>query len=185
MLSEEQKNEVAKWFAAGEGVAEIQKRISAEFNIDMTYLDVRLLVADLPQPAEPEEVKSEEPVPEVAAEEGPAGDGGFGEPGEEYPDAAVPEPPQGDAGGQPGGAGGQPGEQPQGELTVSVDPLAPPGAIACGSVVFSDGTAGKWMLDQMGRLGLSGLPQGYRPSPEDGAQFQPKLVTALRAKGLA
>jgi hypothetical protein len=71
------------------------------------------------------------------------------------------------------------------ELSVSVDPLAPPGVIACGSVVFSDGTAGKWMLDQMGRLGLSGLPEGYRPSPEDGAQFQPKLLAALRAKGLA
>ena len=71
------------------------------------------------------------------------------------------------------------------ELSVSVDPLAPPGAIACGSVVFSDGTEGKWMFDQMGRLGLSGLPEGYRPSPEDGAQFQAKLVAALRAKGLA
>ena len=179
MLSEKQKSEVAKWFAAGEGVAEIQKHISAEFNIDMTYLDVRLLVADLPQPVEPEEVKSEEPVPEVAVEEGAAGDDGYGEEPGEYSDAAVPEPPQVD------NAGEQPGEQPQGELTVSVDPLAPPGAIACGSVVFSDGTAGKWMLDQMGRLGLSGLPQGYRPSPEDGAQFQPKLVAALRAKGLA
>ena len=66
-----------------------------------------------------------------------------------------------------------------------MDPLAPPGAIACGSVVFSDGTAGKWVLDQMGRLGLSGLPEGYRPPPEDGAQFQAKLVAALRAKGLA
>ena len=77
-------------------------------------------------------------------------------------------------------------EEPIGaELSVTVDPLAPPGAIACGSVVFSDGTAGKWVLDQMGRLGLSGLPEGYRPPPEDGAQFQAKLVAALRAKGLA
>jgi hypothetical protein len=77
------------------------------------------------------------------------------------------------------------GEQSLAELSVTVDPLAPPGAIACGSVVFSDGTAGKWVLDQMGRLGLSGLPEGYRPPPEDGAQFQAKLVAALRAKGLA
>ena len=49
-LSEEQKNTVAKWFAGGEGVAEIQKHISSEFGIDLTYLDVRWLVADLPQP---------------------------------------------------------------------------------------------------------------------------------------
>ena len=175
-LSEEQKNTVAKWFAAGEGLAEIQKRISSEFGMDLTYLDVRLLVADLPQPSEPEPAKdggaedvgmpdaTEEPeIPEVSdnpEEPGIPGD-------QEGPD--VPE----DA-----------GDAPLAELSVAVDPLAPPGVIACGSVTFSDGTTGKWMLDQMGRLGLSGLPEGYRPSPEDGAQFQPKLLAALRAKGL-
>ncbi len=42
MLSDEQKSAVAEWFAAGAGMAEIQKRISSEFGIDLTYLDVRL-----------------------------------------------------------------------------------------------------------------------------------------------
>ena len=166
MLSEEQKSAVAEWFAAGAGVAEIQKRISEEFGIDLTYLDVRLLVADLPQPVEPEPVAPDDVL------ENP---GEVGSPDNlEIPDdPEMPASPE------------NPAEQPQAELSVSVDPLAPPGAIACGSVVFSDGTAGKWVLDQMGRLGLSGLPDGYRPPPEDGAQFQPKLVAALRAKGLA
>ena len=169
MLSEEQKNVVSEWFAAGAGVAEIQKRISSEFGIDLTYLDVRLLVADLPQPVEPEPapqkaVPDNLDNPEISDELGDAG----------APEAPVlPETPE------------NPAEAAPAELSVSVDPLAPPGAIACGSVVFSDGTAGKWVLDQMGRLGLSGLPEGYRPPPEDGAQFQPKLVAALRARGLA
>lgn len=171
MLSEEQKGIVAQWFAAGAGLAEIQKRISEEFGIDLTYLDVRLLVADLPQPVEPEPPKAE--VPET-----------LGNPA----DADYPEEPEVPARSEePGDQGIPPSpEEPIGaELSVSVDPLAPPGAIACGSVVFSDGTAGKWVLDQMGRLGLSGLPADYRPPPEDGAQFQAKLVAALRAKGLA
>ena len=169
MLSEEQKGMVAQWFAAGAGLAEIQKRISEEFGIDLTYLDVRLLVADLPQPVEPEPVAQEAVPenldnPEITDELGDA----------EAPEAPVlPETPE------------NPAEAAQAELSVAVDPLAPPGAIACGSVVFSDGTAGKWVLDQMGRLGLSGLPEGYRPPPEDGAQFQSKLVAALRARGLA
>ena len=170
-LSAEQKNAVAKWFAAGEGLAEIQKRISSEFGIDLTYLDVRLLVADLPQPSEPE------PPETVESSESPEAQGERDIPGPpESPD--VPEQP---------GIPDDPenAETPAGgELSVAVDPLAPPGAIACGSVVFSDGNTGKWVLDQMGRLGLSGLPEGYRPSPEDGAQFQPKLLAALRAKGL-
>ena len=169
MLSEEQKGIVAQWFAAGAGVAEIQKQISEEFGIDLTYLDVRLLVADLPQPAEPEPPKAPEP-PEIPANP-------------ESPE--LPENPEYPDNLEQSGNLGKPAEQPLAELSVSVDPLAPPGAIACGSVVFSDGTAGKWVLDQMGRLGLSGLPEGYRPPPEDGAQFQAKLVAALRARGLA
>ena len=167
MLSEEQKGAVAEWFAAGAGLAEIQKKISEEFGIDMTYLDVRLLVADLPQPAEPD-------AQDAGGGEGDLVDEADDSPADmAKPDAEAPELPQEEEG------------APLAELSVSVDPLAPPGAIACGSVVFSDGTSGKWMLDQMGRLGLSGLPEGYRPSPEDGAQFQPKLLAALRAKGLA
>ena len=60
-----------------------------------------------------------------------------------------------------------------------------PGTMASGDVTISDGVKGKWYLDQMGRLGLGGdLPQGYRPSPEDAALFQARLMEALRAKGL-
>ena len=43
---------------------------------------------------------------------------------------------------------------------------------------------GKWYLDRYGRLGLSGVPEGYRPSPEDGALFQSRLVELLQSKGL-
>ncbi len=185
-LSEEQKNTVAKWFAAGEGLAEIQKRISSEFGMDLTYLDVRLLVADLPQPIEQEEPN---PAEEPAGQANPKYPEEPGNP--EYPEEpGVPgdneDPEESGISGDPGEPGDpeDTGDTPLAELSVVVDPLAPPGAIACGSVTFSDGTTGKWMLDQMGRLGLSGLPEGYRPSPEDGAQFQPKLLAALRAKGL-
>ena len=156
-------------------MAEIQKRISEEFGIDMTYLDVRILVADLPQPVEPEPPKA----PEILDDPNAPGDSGGLEASDELGDSGVAEKPELPESPE------NPAEPQLAELSVSVDPLAPPGAIACGSVVFSDGTAGKWVLDQMGRLGLSGLPEGYRPPPEDGAQFQTKLVAALRAKGLA
>ena len=58
------------------------------------------------------------------------------------------------------------------------------GVMAAGGVTFSDGTSGKWYLDRYGRLGLSGMPEGYRPSPEDGALFQSRLVELLQSKGL-
>jgi len=138
-LNDSQMKEVAKWFAAGERLSDIQRRIAEEFGVEMTYLDVRLLVADLPQP-------------DVAAASSPS------------PDDAASSPSQ--------------------TVSVSMSPIAIPGTIASGSVVFSDGKSGKWYLDEMGRLGLADLPEGYRPPPSDGADFQRQIVSLLRSKGM-
>ena len=134
-LTEEQLKSVAAWFAGGASLDEIQKRLVVEYGVHLTYFDLRMIVADLPQPEEGEEADAQERVP-------------------------------------PG-------------VTVECDAIMIPGTMASGDVEFSDGVKGKWYLDQMGRLGLGGdLPQGYRPSPEDAALFQARLMETLRAKGL-
>ena len=46
-LSEEQKAVVANWVAGGMSLAEIQKNLDSEFDLRMTYMDVRFLVDDL------------------------------------------------------------------------------------------------------------------------------------------
>ena len=51
-LTDTQREAVASWFADGASLDEIQKRIKSEFGVHLTYLDVRLLVAELPQPEE-------------------------------------------------------------------------------------------------------------------------------------
>ena len=174
-LTDEQIAAVAQWFAAGASLDEIQKRIAADFGVHMTYLDLRLLVADLPQPKEEEA--------DVGATGVPPGDGGG-------QGAARPTEADADGGADAGATGvppvddgGQGAARPT-DVSVSVDPVTPAGMMAGGDVTFSDGTTGKWYLDQMGRLGLSGIPQGYRPSPEDAALFQSRLVEALQAKGM-
>jgi hypothetical protein len=70
-----------------------------------------------------------------------------------------------------------------GGVSVELDKVNPPGAMASGSVVFSDGQNKKWTLDQLGRLGLSGGDDQYKPSDEDVAEFQKQLDTALRGRG--
>jgi len=163
-LNDSQKQEVARWFAAGASLDEIQKRLNAEFGVHLTYLDVRLLVAELPQPVEPEPPAPEPaPVTESAEEAMPAE--------APVPDAEDPPPPE---------------EAPvAGAVKVEMDALTIPGTLASGDVTFGDGQKGKWYLDQMGRLGLGGdLPQGYRPSPADAAAFQSNLMQLLRAKGM-
>ena len=188
MLTEEQKAEVAKWFADGASLDEIQKRMKAEFGVHMTYLDVRLMVAELPQPVETE--------PAAPAREGLAHDG---------PAREVPAPPRrvaSSSGTPDSGPASDEGTsaapkrydldapdadegKPSPDVVVEMDTLTIPGTYASGDVTFSDGTKAKWYLDQQGRLGLGNAPEGYRPSQSDAALFQARLVEALRARGLA
>jgi len=71
-----------------------------------------------------------------------------------------------------------------GGVQVEVDTVVPPGAMASGSVVFSDGVSKSWTIDQFGRLGLSGGQEGYKPSDEDLMEFQRHLEASLRNKGI-
>ena len=70
-----------------------------------------------------------------------------------------------------------------GGVQVELDAVNPPGAMASGSVVFSDGEKKSWTIDQHGRLALSGGAEGYKPSEEDIVEFQKELDSALRGKG--
>ena len=46
-LTEEQKKTVSGWVAAGDSLSVIQKKLSEQMKISMTYMDVRFLVDDL------------------------------------------------------------------------------------------------------------------------------------------
>tara|TARA_B100001248_G_scaffold241598_1_gene208356 strand:+ start:31883 stop:32323 length:441 start_codon:yes stop_codon:yes gene_type:complete len=66
-LSEDQKTHIANWIDAGETLAQIQKRITEEWNIPLTYMEARFLVDDLGLNF----AKEEKPAaPEPKAEEG-------------------------------------------------------------------------------------------------------------------
>jgi len=67
----EQKREVAQWINEGVGLSDIQKRLSAEFGITLTYMDVRFLIDDLDltiqdeDEPEPEKTEPEAEAPEA------------------------------------------------------------------------------------------------------------------------
>lgn len=146
----EQKREIARWVAEGMGLSDVQKKISTDFGLVMTYIDVRFLVDDLNLTLADKEEEKPKEVSENNAETPSATD-------ELNPK--------------------------DGGVSVEVDPVTPPGAMASGSVIFSDGNHKHWTLDQFGRLGLSGGDEGYKPSDEDVVEFQKQLDAALRGKG--
>src|SRR3954467_8952902 len=133
-LTQEQRQKVTEWIAAGQKLSEIQERMGAEFDLRMTYMDARLLVDDLKlTPKDP--VVPEPPKPPAEAE--PAAESAPGE-----------LPPEGDA---PVGAG---------NCSVTIDTVMKAGAMVSGKATFSDGQTAEWYLDQMGRFGLIPAVEG-------------------------
>ena len=168
-LSPEQTAEVANWVRDGATLSDVQKRIDAEFKVSMTYMDVRFLVDDLdvtlidqaPKADASDVTKAPPPKPKPSVDEATTPAAAAEDTGE--------------------------GETPAvGGVTLEVDAaVLIPGAIASGSVTFSDGVTGKWMVDNQGRPGFTEVSQeDYRPSPEDGEAFMQELSTALRDKGM-
>jgi hypothetical protein len=154
-LNDEQKRTVAAWIAEGAKLSEVQQRLGEEFGIRLTYMEARFLVDDLK--LVPQE--KVEPVP-TAAEASPANAAA----------EAVPPTPAEPA--------------PAGAVRVQLDQIVRPGALVSGTVIFSDGMAAEWQLDQMGRFGLVPSVQGYRPSKEDLAEFRVVLEETLARQGL-
>lgn len=72
------------------------------------------------------------------------------------------------------------GAPPKGGVSVTMDRITKPHALASGKVTFSDGETAEWMLDQTGRLGLVPATQGYRPSQADVLAFQDELQRVAR-----
>lgn len=159
-LNEEQKIAVAKWAKEGCSLSEIQRRLTQEFSISMTYIDVRLLVIELgadikeqPKPAKPVDLKAPPAAaPNALDEDGPLSD--------LEPESA---------------AGG---------VSVEIDRVVRAGSVISGTVVFSDGVHATWALDQTGRLALAaGSQKDYRPSQADAQAFQQAVVKELRKHG--
>ena len=60
-LSEEQKIVVKGWIAEGLSLAQIQKQLHVNFQVNLTYMEVRFLVDDLGIPLKDKILKQDEP----------------------------------------------------------------------------------------------------------------------------
>jgi hypothetical protein len=174
-LTEQQRQAVKDWLAAGASLSDVQQSLKREFNLTMTYIDVRLLVLDMGTPVkdkpEPKPPKAEAPPPP------PADEAGASDP---YADEEL----EYEAGPPDEG-----GELPEGaaapNVALSLDRLVVPGAMVSGTVVFSDGVKARWLIDQYGRFGLEPETPGYRPANADLQAFQMKLRAELSRHGYA
>lgn len=193
-LTPEQKKSVAAWVAAGDNLSAVQKKLQEEFKLSLTYRDVRFLVDDLDlelKDAAPKvDTNDVSKTPPPAPTATPAGKKGPGaRPGPAEGPADEEQIAETDDADDAGEAGGEADFEalPEGESTiaVAVDSVTLiPGALASGTVTFSDGVTGKWVVDQYGRPGFTEVSQpGYRPKPADAQAFMQQLSQALQQRG--
>jgi hypothetical protein len=170
LISEEQRNSIRKWLQDGDSLADVQKKLKDEYQLTMTYMDVRLLVleigAEVQEEPEPEPTP---PAPPPAAQDAP--------PSRPGPWAQPPA-----AQDAPADAAAAPAEP---NVSLSIDRVVVPGAMVSGDVTFSDGVTAHWMIDRMGRFGLEPSVEGYQPSEMDLQIFQAELRAELQRKGYA
>ena len=181
MLNDSQKDMVRQWAAEGAGLSEIQRRIKDEFGISMTYMDVRFLMldlhADVKDKPEPKEQGS------GVRDQGSGDDLPTAEPDDETENnrqTVKPSNRQTAEDDESEEDGYTPPDMDGGNVKVELDRVVRAGAIASGSVTFSDGVTGSWYVDQMGRLGITKVSKpGYQPSREDIEAFQMELQAKL------
>lgn len=165
-LSDTQKDAVRSWLQAGLQLPEIQKRLAAEFDLRLTYMEVKVLVSELA--VLPKDLEQPKPVEIPPA---PAGT----RPLLRVPGGPLPCPPAfathpWTPGARAGGC----------RRVRHGGPNRAPGALASGKARFSDGKQAGWYLDESGRLGLVAPEPGYRPPAADVPEFQAALERLTR-----
>lgn len=155
MQKDEIKKYVAKLLNEGVSLSDIQKQLRSEKGVNMTFLDLRLMVSEIENidwSKQKTEEKPKEPK-KVDPEKGALLD-------EEDEFAGTSD--EGIAGGT---------------TVVEVSRLTRPGTIANGSVKFASGIKANWMVDQYGRLGLDKATG--EPTAQDIKEFQTELQKML------
>ena len=148
------KQFVARKLYDGVKLSDIQTMLVEELDCKMTFLELRLLAAELEDvdwsQFDPQEKKPEpEEAPSAAA------------PAAAAPAADTVEAADADA------------PAASGTTTVELSRLARPGAMAHGTVNFGSGASAEWLIDEMGRLGLDKV--SGQPTENDIAEFQNEL----------
>src|SRR6267154_735314 len=130
MTNEERKPIVKELLAKGLTLSQIQDYFHKEKNDPIKYMDLRLLLSEMPDAKLPEKELLKTVLPPAAPA---ASSGGKVAPNDAGPAAASSE------------------TETSGKLSISVDQVPAAGSMLSGYARFSSGAKAHWFLDEMGR----------------------------------
>src|SRR5450755_1482858 len=162
MTNEERKPIVKELLAKGLTLSQIQDYFHKEKNDPIKYMDLRLLLSEMPDAKLPEK--------ELLKTVLPPADPALSVGGKFPPEVAGP-------------AAGLPETGTGGKLSISVDQVPSPGSMLSGYARFSSGAKAHWFLDEMGRLGLEPELGSSKPTEKDMQEFSTELRRMLQQTG--
>jgi hypothetical protein len=158
MTNEERKQVVQELLGKGQSLSQILDYLHKEKSDTITYMELRLLLSEMPDAKLPEkEVRKTVPPPES------------------LPSIGAPK----DA----GAAAGSDAPASGGKLSISVDQAPAPGAMLSGYARFASGAKAHWFLDEMGRLGLEPELGSGKATQKDMQEFSTELRRMLQQTG--
>jgi len=169
VLTAQQKQAISEWVEAGATLNDIQTRLKTDFELSMTYMEVRMLAMEIEVRPKDKNEKSktveELVMGEVADLVEAEVDDGLGDACGSTTEHSV-------------------NVERAVPFEMAADDLIVPGALVSGVVTFSDGMQANWSLDQTGRLSLQTVEPRYRPPQADVPSFQQGLEKILVKMGL-
>lgn len=183
-FSDKERNAfILECLSQGMSLSELQDQLAQQHDIHMTYMELRMLTADLQVNWEKQDAKAQaaktknapaasQPAPGAPAngaqEEMPGDFNDEAPTADDLPeeDPTAPEAPAKDA-------------VLRSKTTVEVSKVVRPGAAMSGTVKFGSGASGEWYLDQYGRLGFNPDEGSGNPDQQDVQEFQLELQKAL------
>jgi hypothetical protein len=152
MTNEERKEIIQKLLTEGRTLSEILDYLHREKSDSITYMEMRLLLSEMPNAKLPEKE-----VPKPVAVSAP-------------PSAIESATTKAD----------DPAQTAGGKLSISMDQIPQPGSMLSGYARFSSGAKAHWMLDEMGRLGVEPELGSSKPTTQDMKEFTNELRRMLQ-----
>ena len=163
MTNDERKRIVGELLTKGQTLSQIQDFLHKEKNDPITYMELRLLLSEMPDAKLPEKEVRKTVLP--ASTISPAGAGAKAAPKDGTPPPSARETTTG------------------GRLSISVDQMPAPGSMLSGYARFSSGAKAHWFLDEMGRLGIEPELGTGKPTQADMQEFSNELRRLLQQTG--
>jgi len=151
MTNDERKQIVGQLLKEGRTLSQIQDYLRNEKNDSITYMELRMLLSEIPYAKLPEK---------------------------EFPKTIIP--PATPAGKPVAPGSPTPAAAPGGKLSISVDQMPAPGSMLSGYARFSSGAKAHWFLDEAGRLGLEPELGSGKPTQADMTEFSTELRKMLQ-----